>query len=285
MINLLLKMVNTTIYTKFTGQLGNHLFQFAAAYGLSKKYNMDLVICYNDHNHFEKMYINTIFKNYKCIPVNQINPYNTLVYSEKTDGVNSFMYNPNIINPEFNYFLDGYFQNEKYFKNYKNEIRKIIISQDIINKILTRFPKIMDHYFFHVRRCDYVGFKAFEIDYDAYFKLAIDHILLKDPTAHFYVVSDDIPFCKEYHLFQNSHFTITENLDTIDTLHFMSLCFKGGVCCNSSFSWWGSYLNINPNKIVTMPRQWMTNSDTFDVWPEGTVIIEYPSNQNLIDKI
>jgi len=51
------------------------------------------------------------------------------------------------------------------------------------------------------------------------------------------------------------------------------MCRKGGLCSNSSFSWWGSYLNTNPDKVVIMPKQWMANSDIFDVWYEGTIII------------
>ncbi len=121
----------------------------------------------------------------------------------------------------------------------------------IINKLLIAYPEVNNKYFIHVRRGTFVdgSQKYYKIDYDTYFKLAIKYILSIDPNAQFCVVSDDIPFCKEYHLFQSDNFIIMENLDTIDTLHFMSMCTLGGI--------------------------WMNNSNTFDVWPEGTVIIEY----------
>jgi hypothetical protein len=275
-------MVNT-IYVQLTGQLGNHLFQVATAYGLSKRHSMNVVICYNDYNQYESMYINSVFKKFKCIPRNQLNNQ-LVVYSEKSGGKNCWLYNPDIITNVGDYYLDGYFQNEKYFKRYKREFNVLFTSPSIINKILTQFPEISNKYFIHVRRGEYVGHKAYEIDYNTYFAKSINYILVKDPSAQFCVVSDEIEYCKRHSLFQTDRFMFIDNLDTLDTLHFMSLCTLGGICSNSSFSWWGSYLNTNPDKIVIMPRQWMANSNIFDVWPEDTIIIECHS-ENQIDKI
>ena len=251
----------------FDGQLGNQLFIVSCCYALAKENSLNLVIAYNTLNPLESMYLNTFFKTFKNIPDHLIPKSECIIYSEKYGLRNCWLFNPDIIVSKFNnYYLDGYFQNEKYFKKYKKELKKLFI-------IPGQFKRI-DRYFIHVRRGDYTDGSQvnYHIDYESYFTKAIEYITLSDPYALFYVVSDDIPFCKNYKIFQSNSFSFME-LNTVDTLHFMSQCSKGGICSNSSFSWWGSYLNFNNSKIVVMPRQWMNNSNIFDVWPENTVII------------
>ena len=252
------------IYTQLTGQLGNHLFQVATAYGLSKDNLMNIIICYNDYNIYESMYINSILKHFKCIKTKDINLNNCSIYSEKNNNINCWLYNPDIIKNKNNYYLDGYFQNEKYFQKYKNELKNLFIDQEIIKR-LTYF----NGYFIHVRRGDYVNNKNYLTCDDNYFELGIEYIKNKDPTAEFCVISDDKNYCKQHHLFKNFIFI---DLDAIDTLHFMTMV-KGGITSNSSFSWWGSYLNFNKDKIIVMPKKWMGNSNIFDIWPENTIIM------------
>jgi hypothetical protein len=63
-------------------------------------------------------------------------------------------------------------------------------------------------------------------------------------------------------------------MSTLNTLYLMSLCKKGGICSNSSFSWWGGYLNTNPNKIVVFPNKWINTNYIVDIQYDGSTIID-----------
>jgi hypothetical protein len=132
---------------------------------------------------------------------------------------------------------------------------------------------VQNQYFIHVRRGDYLKTPQFYvIDYDKYYSLAIEHIMTKDPDATFCIFSDDIEYCKTYHVFNNINKTFLDYDDFL-TIYAMSLCSKGGICCNSTFSWWGSFMNENPDKIVTMPSRWLNNDWQNDVFYKNVVKI------------
>ena len=129
-------------------------------------------------------------------------------------------------------------------------------------------------YFIHVRRGDYLKHQhLYGIDYNKYYSLAISHIMQKDPAAHFFILSDDIEYCKTYYVFQNIRRSYIE-LPPLESIYFMSICYKGGICCNSSFSWWGSYLNENNNKIVTFPSKWINKDWKNDIYYMGSTVIK-----------
>ena len=127
-------------------------------------------------------------------------------------------------------------------------------------------------YFIHVRRGDYLNSDLYSFDADKYYKLAIQHILSVTPNAHFIIVSDDIKYCKTYPVFNNIYKTFLD-LPVLETLYLMSLCEKGGICANSTFSWWGSYLNENPNKIVLFPEKWIQKPWPNDIIYEKSIVV------------
>ena len=96
----------------------------------------------------------------------------------------------------------------------------------------------------------------YHINYNTYFNKAIEQINTIDENPKFYIVSDDLEYCKKiFKTLKNKVFV--ETFDEVYTLYLMASCKKGGICSHSSFSWWGSYLNNNPDKTVIFPSKWI----------------------------
>tara|TARA_Y100001936_G_C15820092_1_gene531222 strand:- start:71 stop:787 length:717 start_codon:yes stop_codon:yes gene_type:complete len=165
-----------------------------------------------------------------------------------------------------NVLINGYFQNKLYFHEIYNELTDVLLNENVRNNLKNKIKNIRNLFFIHVRRGDYIGNNLYEIDYDNYYKNSINNVLknvsLKVKT--FYVLSNDIEYCKSYKVFEEFkdrvEFIYVEDLDEIESFYFMTLC-KGGITCNSSYSWWGSYLNDTEDKKIIIPKIWMPNTN------------------------
>ena len=184
------------------------------------------------------------------------------IYNES----NCHHYNPNIISENENYLLLGYFQNRKYIQSeYESDVISLFKNNDILNRLQSEYPLLNQSFFIHIRLGDYVNNNLYYFDKDSYYRKAIDYILEIDKNAHFYVLSDDIEFVKKYSILENVNKTIITDMNTLDSLYLMSLCNKGGICANSTFSGWGSKLNENSNKIVVCPNQWINVDYEYEI--------------------
>lgn len=76
------------------------------------------------------------------------------------------------------------------------------------------------------------------------------------PDAIFVVFSDRINWCKKHFPALEKTFVFIEGNDPIDDLFLMSM-MKHHILANSSFSWWGAYLDKSRGKIVVAPESWM----------------------------
>lgn len=252
------------LYVKLHGGLGNQLFQVASGYGIAKKHQCILIVV-SDYRtssfpHQEKVdsYLKTIFKPFRVIHQDHLP---SIPHYLEIDNVQCFQYNESI-DTEKSLYIDGYLQTEKYFKDYRTEILSFFKPYDLR----------LDSYFIHVRRGDYVNTPLHYIPYEDYYKKAIDTIESRSPNSHYYIVSDDISYCKGCGLFDALQKTFLEDT-AMNTLSIMSSC-KGGICSNSTFSWWGSYLIDNPEKIVIFPKTWIHNGhDNLDIYYEGSIIL------------
>jgi hypothetical protein len=109
----------------------------------------------------------------------------------------------------------------------------------------------------HVRRGDYLQVSSLNLTLD-YYSEAISIFLEKFPYFKLLVFSDDIEWCKEYivgeHVFYSEH-----NSNYVD-MCMMTMC-DHNIIANSTFSWWGAYLNQNVDKIVVCPKNYIGPSD------------------------
>lgn len=254
------------IISKIQGGLGNQMFQYAYGKHLSSKYKTEL-------------YLDTRF--YKGFQGNVVRTF-MLDKFENTDidtGIEMIQNNypihgivDNFIHKELpqpvdcNYYLDGYWQSEKYFKESEEIIRNDFkLTLKNIPLLGTNTVSI------HIRRTDYVASNGYHpVQTIEYYKNAIDVIGDYD---NLFVFSDDINWCKENLKFDNMVFI--EGNTELDDMSIMSNC-EHNIIANSSFSWWGAWLNNNPSKKVVAPSKWFgeqANLNTSDIIPENWIRI------------
>jgi len=180
-----------------------------------------------------------------------------------------FCYSDDYIPKHDGFYIKGYWNSEKFFAPYKNQIIKdftfpeldeqhnIVISDIIANENSVSL---------HVRRGDFVNNSMCgNICSENYYHNAIKYIQENIESPSFYIFSNDIDWCRNNlsRYFKDSPVTyVTENVadKSYRDMQLMSLC-KHNIVANSGFSWWGAYLNLNPNKIVLAPNRWWNSDD------------------------
>jgi hypothetical protein len=228
--------------------LGNNLFQIAAAYGVAVR---DIKVPVFEFDNTHRMHSNiesysdNIFRNLNF--VKKLTNFHS--YNER-----NFHYDE-IPKLNYNLKLFGYYQSEKYFENCKSEIRKIFEIDDITRKkLIEKYSDIisLDTCSVHVRRGDYLKSSGAHPTQDIdYYKKAFD---IFDKKITYLIFSDDINWCKNNFNFLNKKIFI-ENSKDYEDIYLMSLC-NNNIIANSTFSWWGAWLNLNKSKKVIAPNKW-----------------------------
>lgn len=214
---------------QFIGRLGNNIFQIAACIGYAKKYGVKWGVPTVSK---EVPRLHEFFPNLPLYEGNEFKRYN------QADPVD-FNYRPIPFN-ERGTKLVGFFQSEKFFEGAHDEIRK-------------RFPldiKPVDAVSIHVRRTDYIGNPNTPTVTYNYIARALQHIPRECKKA--LIFSDDIEWCKQNLTSVIMDFNYVDEKDEFKSLSMMASC-KHNIIANSTFSWWGAWLNPNPDKIVVSP--------------------------------
>jgi hypothetical protein len=218
------------------GRLGNQIFQIANCIAYARKHNIPYWIPQRSMaEHIWPAY----FKHFPKEPEVFIK---YIEYKEP-----EFTYSE--IPKYNNVILEGFFQSEKYFKEYR---------QDIIDAFQIPYKKIDGFVSLHIRRGDYLQYadKHPPISYE-YISEAVKYFFDLGYTS-FVVCSDDIKWCriqlKPLELF-GAVFSFSSEKEPIADLALMSCCTHN-IIANSSFSWWSAWLNQNPDKIVVAPSLW-----------------------------
>lgn len=253
-----------TLSIDIKGGLGNVMFQIATAYAASIENNMLFTVDrrnYHGAHHELNKYSSNILRNVV---------YSDLNIDFDYFGEKEFKYNKL---PKFttNTKLNGYFQSEKYFKKYRNEILEYFEpTKDIVDKVKLIYGDVLHKKTcsIHVRRGDYLHLETFHpvlsINYykESFNKLGSDLVYL--------IFSDDISWCKEnFDFIPNKIFV--DDLEDYEEIYLMSLC-NNNIIANSSFGWWGAWLNKNIHKKIIFPKVWFGPSllyhDTSDIYIE-----------------
>ena len=262
------------IYVRLTGGLGNRLFQIFAAYGFAEKWGNYEVILLKDgkYNHVSEDNSLNDFK--QLFPqLKQKNNSNNSTNISKLKIIND---NSSYENPNNSIILDGFFQNSSFFPT--NEIKLHLLEPT--NNIIKNIDK--SHlYFIHFRFGDFKYSNDFKINLIKYYTFSINQLKNSDNLAKFIIISDDINNAREY-ISNNLKLDLNElifdnNTSRLDSLYYMSQCV-GGICSNSTFSWWGAYSILNKNpKTIFMPSKWQTKN----IKTQGNIVPTWVTKINL----
>jgi Glycosyl transferase family 11 len=295
------------------GGLGNQMFQYALCIALNKNGKKTRISFSNflfEYHHsgfnlgiafmlqlpFHLKLLNYFLSNAKVLYKNRyaafisrklVQYYHRKHFNTYREG-KEFIYDHNVFHQQSS-FLVGVWQVESYFCDFKKAVsdefifRKPTDRQNIeVAKNISNSNSVS----IHIRRGDYdsaywkniFGF----INDTGYYVNALDYIQKKVENPKFFIFSDDMEWVKANFKVSNCVYIDHNkgNRSYID-MYLMSLC-KHNIIANSTFSWWGAWLNKNENKIVVMPEKWIKR----DYWPEGIfpgewvkINVEHKNNQ------
>lgn len=188
-------------------------------------------------------------------------------------------------------YLCGCFQSERYFKDIEGTVReafrfrRVEIPEELKERIAEYESGIESGcaVSIHIRRGDYLDAEDVYggICTDAYYNRAIAYMLERFPDTHFYVFTNDTFWAEKWCEAKQAEngslwFTVIKGTDEatgyID-LMLMSRC-KHHIIANSSFSWWGAWLNASPDKCVVAPVRWLNTQECHDIYTPDMVRID-----------
>lgn len=286
------------VIIKLQGGLGNQMFQYALGRSLAEKnkidFKLDLSFYNKEKNNLHRNYslkyfniIENIAEEDELKKTKEYRQKNKLIYffyrifSKKNIVYvkeNFFYFGKDILKIKNNAYLDGYWQSEKYFKNIESIIKQEFTLK---NKLDSRLENLVEDIkntnsvSIHIRRGDYITNQKTNSVHGTcsldYYQTAIEHINNKIKNPIFFIFSDDIEWVKNNLKTEFPTFFIEGNKDYEDLI-LMSYC-KHNIIANSSFSWWGAWLDHNPNKIVIAPKKWfnVNNINTSDLLPNSWI--------------
>ncbi len=298
------------IIINLKGGLGNQMFQYALGYCLSKKKNTEL---YLDTRLMEEHKIKPpprnvprdfdldIFDIEKKI-VKKIDLIKTLQFSNSyrvrqiiamnLDKLNLFcfyekkrIFNKRVFLNNFkNIYLDGLWQSEKYFIDYRKDILNLFSFDKIKNlqENITLLNKINfdKSVCLNVRRTDFLTNPEHNVVNIDYYKKALEILKKKfSKDLDVYIFSDDLEWCKEnFQFLENKHFIEHQYAGNkfFNYLYLMT-CFKIFVIPNSSFAWWAAWLSKKNDKVILVPEKWsgLVNQDFIDIIPENWIKVKF----------
>ena len=268
------------------GGLGNQMFQYAAGYALSRRLNAPLKFDISDFSNYKLHNGLELVKVFNCpfecasqqaieavlgrhTNIKFLDRIKFLAYTRLyPKHILVDRYRPeDKLKINFPLYMRGYWQNERYFKDYSQDIRKIFSFRSEMNdQNLSTLEKILqgNSISMHVRRGDYITNPkaAAELGLTplSFFRSAISYMTRKVASPRFFVFSDDIDWARsnlnagwpiEY--IENNHGPFS-----FSDMQLMSQC-RHHIITNSSFSWWGAWLNPDPEKVVIGPKKWFAN--------------------------
>lgn len=287
------------IVVKLMGGLGNQMFQYAAGRSLANTHHTELLIDLSflkaDANGAytqRRLELDAFNTELKVVQESDLKKFNIdganklkrvlqrsfpKAYTHLYVAENTFQYQPGFKHYPATTYLNGFWQSELYFKSIRTILLKEFTPKDLptvensewLNRI-----RNSESVSLHIRRGDYISNKNASAHHGScdlpYYYRALEAIRSVHPTLEVFVFSDDLAWCqqnlelKEKVYFVDANQTAHPHYDLV----LMNHC-KHNIIANSSFSWWGAWLNQNPDKMVVAPVNWFADKtiNTVDLIP------------------
>ena len=286
---------------KVIGGLGNQMFQFALYEALRQRFPEERVLldlhCFNGyrkHRGFELPKIFDIdyetasltdvaktaypYPNFQSWRIgSRILPVRRSMLKEKAD----YAFEPTALTRQGDTYYDGYWQHEEYFSDIRETLLRTYrfpAFEDEQNRQTASLITSSNSCAIHVRRGDYVTDKLFHdiCDLD-YYEAAIRQMKSTAQPDLFCIFSDDAAWCRNHLtplIGETKAVYVDWNTDenSYQDMHLMSLC-RHQIIANSSFSWWGAWLNRNEQKTIIGPSKWWHIKDAHTPVPSSWIKI------------
>jgi len=286
----------TPVIIRLNGGLGNQMFQYAFGVAVSKNRDTKLLLDLRELktdplrtfalDSFKiqgKIATPEILRTYNPSIIHKIfiklgfnaNP-NSKILMEKF-----FHYDTEVMgNNKADYFL-GYWQTEKYFMEFENEVRnEFTIKTEALKPIVSYFEEIQnsESISLHIRRGDYVANDHTNSYHGVcsldYYSNALNLALQGMKNPKIYIFTDDPEWAKAQNIWPVDYKIISGlGLTDIQEFHLMSSA-KKNIIANSSFSWWAAWLNKSGS--VYAPERWFGNAqnNTKDLIPDRWIKVK-----------
>lgn len=268
------------VITKIYGGLGNQLFQYAAGRALSIRSDSSLLLDrrFFDHSKTAEFGLNHFNVGRATEAIGQLPPqrkgqrlrhylWRRLNLSPKLVRETGLSFDERLLQPLTNVFLDGYWQSERYFSDVADNIRedlKIVTPPNFENARILEEITSQSAVSLHVRRGDYLlpQVQAIYGSCTGDFYSSAVRLIANQTNVEpvIYAFSDDPAWVQENLRLPFEVRVVAHNRaeTSYEDLRLMSAC-RHHVIANSTFSWWGAWLNPSPDKIVVAPKRWFAD--------------------------
>jgi len=283
------------IIVKLLGGLGNQMFQYAMGRSLADRYNVSLKldVAAFEHYRLRRYELDDFNIRAEIASENDIaslrvsTKHHTLWHrvkkrllpssSKMVFAESSFAYDERFEGVMPPAYLEGYWQTERYFVNDAGAIRNDFTLReplDAANTAMLEQIQTVNAVSLHVRRGDYVNDRNTSRHHGIcsleYYAAAVGYITDHVENPHIFIFSDDQEWAEENLNFRchTKFAALNSNNRGVFDMVLMQHC-RHHIIANSSFSWWGAWLNPSPHKIVIAPRIWFqkASQDTRDLIP------------------
>jgi hypothetical protein len=287
-------MSQKAVIARILGGLGNQMFQYACGKALAKRTNSKLLLDLSGFMGYRlheyglcgfKIDEPTPPFNLRVggapysilrrmgIPLNKLMSLQGFRYVEENQDLS---FKSEILSLDCSVYLDGYWQSERYFADIADEIRSTFLLSSGSKGIYLPFKAGVPNVSLHIRRGDYVHNAEASVIHGVlgleYYQKAIAFLeKIIEKRFQVFIFSDDIEWAKKNLLLEQDTFFVSAPTNTPQNeIRAMAKC-DHHIIANSTFSWWGAWLNPTPGKIVIAPKQWFMTAKYLSeqIYPTG----------------